>query len=71
MTAIANIIGTGTDADPYRSAVADLGIDHECEIASDRFGRPLHATTVTRIPRPTPAQLLALQADPRITQITP
>lgn len=40
---VCDVVGTGSESDPYRPAVADLGVNHVAVIPTDpATGRPLH-----------------------------
>lgn len=54
------IIGTGTEADPYRPKIADYGVSWSCVISSDELtGQPKHPWCVAVVDAADHATLLA------------
>lgn len=60
---ISDIIGTGDEFDPYRAAVADLGVSWVGSIESGPDGKPLHPDCIVLVNTENHA---VLRGDPRI-----
>ena len=57
------VIGRGTDDDPYRPVVADMGVGWTADIVTGEYGRPTQARCIVEV---TAADHSALLADSEI-----
>lgn len=48
----AAIIGTGSEEDPFRTSLADMGVDHSASIPTDEYGNPLYDSAVAWVEDP-------------------
>lgn len=60
---ISDIIGTGDEFDPYRAAIADLGVSWVGSIESGPDGRPIHPDCLVMV---NTVDHTVLRGDPRI-----
>jgi hypothetical protein len=62
---LSDIIGNGTEANPYRSRIADFGVSHTAVIPNAKDGTPKHAFCLVLV-QATLAQHQTINAQPTI-----